>query len=254
MVMCFRVKDGVFEEIILTSDDFYGQYGNSTVWEVMSATSAGLPYFDATRIDYTTFALKKGLTHIPSQSALKRTRRSYRESSIVLVSLGAGGGEPIPSHSLEPDWRLKGDKKSKDVFPVFVGWGIHHSYRLNVEGDLGQIPFDDWQPRKSGEATIQHIRDITETFLDTAEVEFDIHRIAKEAVRIRRARAQTELWEAFAINVEYTCSLCPGETSYVVSDRTVLREHLEASHKGRSMSNQEVERLLNASRTYRGRG
>lgn len=254
MVMCFHVTKGVFEEIILASDDFSYQYTDFTVWEVMSATSAGLPYFDATRIGNTAFALKKEPPHNPSRSALKEIRSRDGKSPAVLVSLGAGGGEPIPSQFLKPEWILKDDNQSKDVFPVPGGdMGIHHSYRLNVQGDLGKIPFDDWQPRESGETTIQHIKDITETYLDTAEVEVDIDLIAKEAVWIRRARAQTERWEAFAINVEYTCSLCPRTTSYVTTDRTDLRRHLERGHEGRSMSNQEVESLLNESRTYRGR-
>ncbi|CZR32080.1 uncharacterized protein FPRO_02072 [Fusarium proliferatum ET1] len=250
MVMCFDVTNGV---IMLTSDTYISY--NPTAWEVMSATSAGLPYFDTTMIDNTTFALTKGLAHNPSQSALERIRYFDGKSPAVLVSLGSGGGELIPSLPLELGFGLKGYRQPQDVFPVLGGdMGIHHSYRLNVQGDLGQIPFDDWQPRQSGETTIQHIRDITETYLGTAEVEVDINRIAKEAVRIRRARAQTEGWEAFAINVQYTCSLCPRLTPFVTADRTIVREHLEASHKGRSMSNQEVESLLNASRTYRGRG
>ncbi|VTT77274.1 unnamed protein product [Fusarium fujikuroi] len=250
MVMCFDVANGV---IMLTSDTYISY--SPTAWEVMSATSAGLPYFDTTMIDNTTFALTKGLAHNPSQSALESIRYFDGKSPAVLVSLGAGGGELIPSLPLELGFGLKGYRQPQDVFPVLGGdMGIHHSYRLNVQGDLGQIPFDDWQPRQSGETTIQHIRDITETYLGTAEVEVDINRIAKEAVRIRRARAQTEGWEAFAINVQYTCSLCPRLTPFVTADRTIVREHLEASHKGRSMSNQEVQSLLNASRTYRGRG
>ncbi|KLP20420.1 uncharacterized protein LW94_14864 [Fusarium fujikuroi] len=264
MVMSFSVRNGVYEEIIFTSyDDPYNYHFTAglrpihsfTAWEIMSATSAGLPYFDATRIDNVTFGFTKWLPHNPTQNALKRISSLDGKWPAVLVSLGAGGSERIPSLLLKPDRRLKGDKQPKDVFPTFGGvMGIQHSYRLNVQGILGQIPFDDWQPRESGETTIQVIKDITERYLDTAEVEVDIDLIAEEAVRIRRARAQTERWEAFAINVEYTCSLCPRPTSLVTTDRADLRGHLEACHKGWSMSNQEVESLLDENRTYRGRG
>ncbi|EWG35865.1 hypothetical protein FVEG_14578 [Fusarium verticillioides 7600] len=126
--------------------------------------------------------------------------------------------------------------------------GIDHLYRLNVPGDLLESRFDDWQ-----DWTVQDIKDATEIYLGTAGVENDIDLIAKEAVRIRRARAQTERWEAFAINMHYTCSLCIRQTPVTFEDRPGLRAHLGESHADRDMSDQEVENFFNGCRKYRGR-
>jgi hypothetical protein len=128
---------------------------------------------------------------------------------------------------------------------------LEQAYRLDAEGDLYKFPFDDWRPAGTGQATLQEITDITDEYLDNNAVRDIIYRIAKEAVRIRRARAETEQWEGFAIDMDYTCPLCPDSHCYKV--RADLRDHLKDSHADRGMSDGEVNMALNEGRKYTGK-
>jgi len=134
--------------------------------------------------------------------------------------------------------------------------GLDQVYRLEAGARFCEIPFYYWRTAAGeGWGTFQDIEQTTDTYLDRDDVKEMIDRIAKEAVRIRRARAQTERWEAFAmINVAYSCGLCEKTTVGVVYGcRDDLRAHLEQSHKDWEKSDQEIEEFLNAARKYRGK-
>lgn len=131
-------------------------------------------------------------------------------------------------------------------------------YRLNVEDAslCKDIRLDDWRPPKTGEATLEAIKQKTDAYLSKEEVKRDIESIAQRAVDIRRERAKTERWEAFAVDLEYICRKCGRAKRY--KDRAGLRRHLKENPEhwdatGRAVADDDTNGLeaeLNQRRRY----
>jgi hypothetical protein len=236
MAISWRVKDHLADIYIWRSYDSFipDHYGNipishpATVWEVARAASASFPYFDAIEISGATFSAQERWAN-PSSMVLREVSSQHNKTPSVFVSLGTGLDgqvETLQYHtnhfrrSLNPfnrvsyqpardfhsvEWASEvrttynlTERQTEDWRELAKDMGLKCPYRLNAEGYLYKIPYDDWRPAATGMKTLQEITDITDEYLDKDIVRGIITSIAHEAVRIRRARAMTERWKVFA--------------------------------------------------------
>ena len=121
-------------------------------------------------------------------------------------------------------------------------------YRLNVGGDLCHIRLDEWLPKDTGQDTLNKIRQKTRDYLDQDDVQQQINKIASHLVQLRRQRAKTERWEAFALDLIYICpdEACPDRRRYQTRDD--LRRHLRDCPLHTKLSEAEFEAALNQGR------
>ncbi|KAF5700326.1 guanine nucleotide-binding alpha-3 subunit [Fusarium globosum] len=189
------------------------------IWEVASATSATPGYFDAIEIDGATYLDGSLVANNPSYRALEEVLTIHRKVPVLFINIGTGtqDGNDVTFRS-DTKWRdlrwrdrlqrpnrlfehtvteFYADSETKQFLQLARDEGLEEVYRLSAREDLQAIPFDDWQPAVTGKKTVQEITNITNEYLDKDEVRKMIDRIAKEAVRIRRARARTEQWKRF---------------------------------------------------------
>ncbi|KAL7762716.1 hypothetical protein ACKLNR_009251 [Fusarium oxysporum f. sp. zingiberi] len=272
MIMSWRIGDSPEREFIWRSYEARSvrmarASSKATIWQVARVTSATPPYFDATAIEGHTFLDGAAVMNNPSRKALQEVWSLHIKAPAVFVSLGTGQVGSVlleaPNSSIynsQPhiqsllEHTIDTATETQDWLDIATLMRLDQAYRLDAGARLSDIPFDHWGTAGKGRDTFQDIKHITDAYLDTADVKKLIDCIAKEAVRIRRARAQTERWEAFAINVDYSCVLCTGTTvNLVYGCRADLRAHLEQSHEDWEMSDQAIENFLNAARKYRGK-
>lgn len=102
--------------------------------------------------------------------------------------------------------------------------GLKEHYRLSVQDLLNRILFDEWQTRSTRDDPWQTMKRTTDEHLARYEVRQHIKSIAEIAVSVRRARARTERWEKFALDVVYFCPLCQDGQCH--PERDSLRNHL----------------------------
>jgi hypothetical protein len=118
---------------------------------------------------------------------------------------------------------------------------------------LGEIPLDDWRPRKGGQVTLERIQRMTNQYLTQRDTDRVLDKYARKLVLIRRQRARTERWERYAMDVTYRC--CADENcnrQLDLKNRPTMRRHLDENHPDltRSKSPQQVESTLNECRVY----
>ena len=108
-------------------------------------------------------------------------------------------------------------------------------FRFNVPGLASDVEFDEWDSDSNGsqtpngETTLKRIRDTTNEYLGTTSVATMLDNCAKELVRVRRERAETERWERFATHTVYQCPRddCPSPN---FPSREKLRMHASEHH------------------------
>lgn len=190
------------------------------IWMVARATTAFPRYFKPISIGDGTYVDGSVMSIDPSEFALRESGKP----PALFVSLGIRG---------MPKFRERSDAAFDD-------------HRLHAEGRLRAIAPHDWHPPSTGKTTLEKIRHTTAKYLSEAGVQGEIDSIAHDAVRIRRARAETERWEAFAVDVVYTCPLCCCRHRL----RSELRRHLETGVEHRRLAPEEVDAALDEGRTY----
>ncbi|KAH6970848.1 acyl transferase/acyl hydrolase/lysophospholipase [Ilyonectria sp. MPI-CAGE-AT-0026] len=262
------------------------------IWQVARATSAAPRYFECIKIGKKKF-LDGGLSaNNPSLAALREIKSQHQSIPALFLSVGTGKkranckrvhtprddiGEVLRefgrSETIDNVRRKQFIKKYLEIGRHAKdnlidtegdngvnGWrshaqamGLKETFRLNVEDDLFQVSLDDWHPANTGQTTLDNIRNQTDAYLQKESVIRHIDSIARQVVDIRRARAHTERWELFAVDVDYYCrdGKCAVATHYSSRDR--LRNHLEKSTKHRGMSPEEVEASLNSGRVVKVR-
>jgi hypothetical protein len=110
-------------------------------------------------------------------------------------------------------------------------------FRFNVPDIASKVALDEWIPETGVEsldkmATLRYLEQKTNAYLDTdADAAAMLQECAKELVRVRRQRAETERWERFATHTSYKCpehDICglPDFTS-----REKLRMHASEHHE-----------------------
>ncbi|KAF5713070.1 hypothetical protein FMUND_8089 [Fusarium mundagurra] len=239
----------------------------ATIWEVALATSANPLYFDAVEISSVVHTTGDLVAINPSFMVLEEVFSQHTKPPTVFVSLGTGSDvdrEPrISTRSRYYPNRTDSHTplhhpRTYDTRAETQRWlslaeylGLKQAYRLNVEDNLDGMPDDNWSPARTGRVTIGHITEATEDYLTVNAVKDKIDKIAKEAVRIRRARAKTERWEAFATDIYYICPFCLDRVRFEL--RAHLREHLQYRHLNRRMSDSEFQAALDQGRRYKGK-
>ena len=133
--------------------------------------------------------------------------------------------------------------------------GLQNRYRLNVEGDLFQVRLDEWLPKTTGKKTLDKIKEKTEAYLNQADVQAPITDMANRLVSIRRRRARTERWEAFALDLIYACphDACPQSRSRYRT-RDDLRRHVQNCPPFGSFTAAQREAMLSQGRRGRSNG
>ncbi|KAK0713705.1 acyl transferase/acyl hydrolase/lysophospholipase [Lasiosphaeria miniovina] len=108
-------------------------------------------------------------------------------------------------------------------------------YRLNEVNGLPGVDMDEWQPRHSGEATMEKMKNAFATWASEAENVERFQECARALVRNRRERARESmsLWERYAMGRFYFCpeSDCiydPDETWHY---RSTFERHLGSVHR-----------------------
>lgn len=178
----------------------------------------------------------------------------------VLLSLGTG-------RNLEPDrhqgtgwamylsyvnaaaeWATQSDQTHRTVKLSTQGKSDYH--RLNVKDGLGKMKLDECKG-EGGQKTLQYIRKKTEDYLRLPEVIVKINTVAKQLVKIRRARSghvDHDHWERFCYGVEYECcvKLCHrGRKRF--GERQYLCDHIKKDHPEYSG---DLEALLDQGKRY----
>ncbi|KAG9508315.1 hypothetical protein J7337_001879 [Fusarium musae] len=180
----------------------------ATILEVTCATCANPNYFDAEEILGTEYCDGALLPTNPGQRAVDEIFDLHGMAPIVLVNLWTGVQSSAPI-TIDMGRKLRGFLQSynpkevdeqRDRFPEkgsnegnlpFSHLKVQE-HTLDAGGRLNEIPYDDWST-----ATREEITYITNMYLDRTEVKERIDSIAREAVRIRRARVRTERWRDF---------------------------------------------------------
>lgn len=166
-----------------------------------------------------------------------------KEAVQLLLSLGTG-------RNLEPDrhqgsgwgmylsyvnaaakWATQSQATHENV--TWLTQGVADYYRLNVKEGLGKMKLDEWKV-KEGHKTLEFIRAKTWTYLNSPAAKKKIPAVAKQLVKIRRARSSQvdgDRWERFCHGVEYACPVgrChQGRDRH--KERRDLQRHIAADH------------------------
>lgn len=229
------------------------------IWMVARATTATPRYFEPILIEGRTYMDGLPISTNPSEFA-REEAAGPRNPPALFLSLGSGR-RPRLAKRLTELTNLMLNQLQSVSRPGSVdgaanfglgGVGVYN-HRLNVDkGDLHTIPRHEWYLAAEGQTREQEIRLATAEYLRETEVQQKIDTIAKEAVRIRRARAETERWEALAVDVFYICPQCFNGHRY--GARSDLRDHLETDClEHPHLTPEEVDVVLDQGRIYEGR-
>ncbi|KAG5782191.1 hypothetical protein H9Q73_004167 [Fusarium xylarioides] len=197
----------------------YDHKQHTRIWEVASATSANPYYFDPIKIDGVEYLNGSLVANNPSYRALDEVLAIHGKIPVAFVNIGTGttDGNDADFRSdtkwRDRHWRSRFQQPNRAFLGIVTEFdadseterwlelardkGLKEAYRLSAGKELQAIPYDYWQPAGTGKRTLQEITDITNEYLNTDGVRETISRIAREAVRIRRARARTEQWKDF---------------------------------------------------------
>jgi hypothetical protein len=127
-----------------------------------------------------------------------------------------------------------------DVHEQMLRESSHSSFfqyfRLDVQDKLGEVKPYDWKSGESAQSTLDRIRIATEAYLSEPDVQDKINACASELVLRRRQRAETILWESFALGTRYRCThadVCDHQLSGAApfQSRNELLDHLRMDHK-----------------------
>lgn len=259
--------------------------GHTPLWQIARATSAAPTYFESIMIGDEEHSDGTQGANNPSIFALQEVRSMHSHPPAVFMSIGCGkrpNGDPGGSNFDISAFSRNGavDTGSrKQIFNKWIkigcswmeylsdtegplgvqGWmnsssDIDHKCRLNVEGNMTNIPLDEWEPKTSGANTLKKIKDMTEEYLSQGQIKTCIRNMAAELVNIRRERAKTVRWELFATDVVYHCPAhgCPDK---VYKKRWQFRNHVIYGGRHDKIAHDivQVERYLDSCRLHAGK-
>jgi hypothetical protein len=113
-------------------------------------------------------------------------------------------------------------------------------FRFNVEGDLGNVPFDECKTRRDDGtgglcSTFEYVNRCAGIELAKPHVQEQLRELATQLVKQRRQRIRDdpERWERFACCTVYICSddECRNDGKAIFNLRREMRAHLQIIHK-----------------------
>ncbi|KAF4498687.1 hypothetical protein FAGAP_5165 [Fusarium agapanthi] len=277
MAISLRTRYGdtmphIWRSFVPVDAEPYESRDAASICEVALATSANPLHFDAMEISGAVYTTGDLVAINPSYMVLEEVFFQHNKPPSVFVSIGTGSdghniktsiGKLRMSSVARRPYREEAKRDLSPDLPTYSDgggtsqWlslaeqmGLEQVYRLDIEDDLHEMPNDDWRPAKTGRFTIKDITNVTEIHLKSQAMKDKIDNIAKEAVRIRRARARTKRWEAFAMDPYYICPFCRNQETYDLSKD--LRLHLWDHHFDRLLYDSEIQTALYQGRRFKG--
>jgi hypothetical protein len=232
-----------------------GPASDVAVWSAGRATSAAPGWFPAVEIDrnlYEDGAMAE--CNNPVILAYNEVKQMVPLEPSVIISIGTGTKTPrtdSEGNDQQAPSKLSWYRKKVNQYITRLGNSdkAHNDYldkmrdrnaavnpdyfRFNVQTNFGKVSLGDWIGDE-GSSTKQAIRQPTENYID--EMEGDIRQCAQKLVDIRRRRAATARWEAFASDqrLYYQCPMrgdanrgCEGLR---FDSRLELRQHAIERH------------------------
>jgi hypothetical protein len=103
---------------------------------------------------------------------------------------------------------------------------------------LGEMSLDEWKPesrlfRRPCNTTLRDIKDATEAYLATSEVQADLERVARILVQVRRERCDKKYWEIVSTGTQYRClheNCHSWKSQKMRAMKNNLRSHLAHAH------------------------
>jgi hypothetical protein len=219
-----------------------GKAHRHPIWKVARASSAAPTYFSALDLEGCEFRDGGMVANNPAQLALKEVQQMHMPTPKLLLSLGTGTSD-ISSDAKPKRFGLvkQWSDLAKVTVQLLTETKITHQnvydehvrsdptfdyYRFDAD-NVGKIPLDNWEPAKGGEKTKAHIRDLTVKYLSKEDIHKELVQCAETLVRVRRLRAESERWEAFACKYIYYCpeQQCRKVTFRPFLERNNLRRH-----------------------------
>lgn len=237
-----------------------GSASGFDIQTVANATLGGpscLKPFEARKCRYYDDAIDLGNPSWQLYNEVKFLTRGTEKSISLLLSIGGRNcqnnhpKDGISDQSSQRDFSEISEHIEKTLTKESERRNFGY-YRLDVDQALQDADSSEWQPKKLGKTTLRQIVDASRHYLETEEVRSKLRECAQELVRIRRLRAQTMRWEAFATGVSYNCpiSSCRYEKK-LFEARIELLDHLQIDH-GKPPPDvqhyQEIQELLDAGR------
>ena len=236
-----------------------GHAHKDPVWMIARATSAAPKYFSKISFGNGTFRDGGIVANNPAKLIFDEVSQMHSQRPQLLLSVGTGVPGPDDNYTPRPqvshlaDWSnvvkilrnlaMQSEKTHQDIEKLLrylhgAGPTINY-HRFNVPGGMRSILLDQWEPRKHtdqsqiGRDTKEQIRSLTEEYLADPEVHKRLLECARLLVSVRRRRAETERWEAYAHSFVYNCvaKACKESTwSRTFFTRDELRKHGTDEH------------------------
>ncbi|KAF5982761.1 hypothetical protein FBULB1_4151 [Fusarium bulbicola] len=173
MVISSRVNEGATSAYIWRSYGS-GASNSASIWEVARATCAHPVYFGPIEIHGVTHFDGGLVANNPSSKILQEVYLQHNKAPLVFVTIGTGA-ETKEAPKIAAKWQessalrklskyaqiIKAVRNSGETELVtetvtkrWLEASLERAYRLDPEGDLQKIPFDDWRPATTGRTTL----------------------------------------------------------------------------------------------------
>jgi hypothetical protein len=198
----------------------------------------------------------------PTTEALEEMFRLHKKRPRISASFGTGMPAPLESLLRESrlrllrrrreinDFRIPQDslwdceathRKVQEIAkPLADGPKGFQYFRFNVEGDLGNVPFDECKTKRDDGmggkcSTFEYINRCTDIELAKPQVKEQLRELATQLVKQRRQRIRDDpdRWERFAGCTVYICSddECRINGKAIFNLRREMRAHLQIIHE-----------------------
>ncbi|PMD61716.1 uncharacterized protein K444DRAFT_662717 [Hyaloscypha bicolor E] len=241
----------------------YGWDINHTIRGVWFTTIVDPTFFEAA-ISEGDFSFDGGAGVNPTFEALEEIFRLHKNSPIMSASFGAGK-PPLPVFLFGKGRGLPSLIMQREVFRLLKPDSIaaldceeihllvqerarrladgpksFQYFRFNVEGDLGNVPFDECKTNRDDGmggkcSTFEYITRCTDIELGKLQVQEQLRELATQLVKQRRQRIRDDpdRWERFACCTVYICSddECRIDGKGIFNLRREMRAHLQVIHE-----------------------
>jgi hypothetical protein len=238
-----------------------GPASEALIWEVGRATSAAPGWFSPILINNQLFE-DGGMSgyNNPVKIAYKEVEQlSQEHEPRMIISIGTNSKEPAGPTNFSGNeqnltWKSMRNKLKRYKENLAASHETHkrflarHQFAEDVDGKDNtkamyfrfdvRTPFEgvhlcDWRGAEGAETRDVIMRE-THAYLQDVNVSMELKRCAQHLVDIRRKRAKTERWEAFALGdrLHYLCpeAISPKSCGRRFGSRCDLRQHAFESH------------------------